>query len=513
MARLFDEGRFLEAAALFDENSRAQVPKLDESFLRARLYLREAHMEHRAISLLNGVKTSKQNRDFVEREMLLGEAYAVAEARAFTKDFRAADERFKAAMSAATDIADPELLAQVAYRLGRRHAVAANEPQKAREALALARGGSSLESRLDAQHLESWILSREGRVRDQARILSELLRSIDPNSPRHMEHRARATQTLAAIAREAFLPEAIPLVERHLGGVPWPDDFRVARFQATKAIAWAKALQGDYFNAFRYLKQSATVAPDDAWRAVALSDRAYLAHVRGEQTWFRQELSDAQEAAEAADWIRREDESPVALLLLAELLAPFNAAEASGYLTQFRALGEIQNSRSLLRDDERFQALVDYSTGVVDMHLGNRKLAVSRLQSAMRTYERVGFEWRAARAALRLFDATKKNSFLTLAEGWLRHYPASWLVDELRARRTSKAVETGLSPMRDRVFRLLCEGKSNIEIAAQLGLSVSTIANHAKAVLSAFDVRSRHALVAEAMRRGIIQPAGPEAPR
>ncbi len=498
MAILFDEGQYSNAADLYETNARGMLAPLDAAFLRARIHMRKPGEGYKAVSLLNGLRTPKTGADFARLQMLLGEAYAV------TGDERGADSRLEAALKAAKATADRNVIADVAYRLGRRHAITGNQPDRAREYLPLVREGGSTETRLNALHLESWILSREARARDQARVLMELLRSLDVRDTRHMEHRIRATQTLAALAREMFIPEALPVVERHLELVEWPSDFDIARFQTTKAVAWTKALQGDYFNAFRFLKQSASVAPDAAWRTMAFCDRAYLARVRHQDLWFRQELSDAEESADLVVWEGREDESVIALLLLAELLAPLNAAQASAYLARFHTLTDIRNPRSLMRRDSRFEALVNYSTGVVELELGNRKVAVSRLQAAMKAYEQVGFEWRAARAALNLYDATKKSTFLDLAENWLRQYGASWLREELGARRHASPQSSGLTPMRERVFRLLCEGKSNVEIASLLGITVSTVANHAKAVLKAFSVSSRHALVAEAMRRGML---------
>jgi DNA-binding NarL/FixJ family response regulator len=58
--------------------------------------------------------------------------------------------------------------------------------------------------------------------------------------------------------------------------------------------------------------------------------------------------------------------------------------------------------------------------------------------------------------------------------------------------------------MQERVFRYLCQGLSNADIANELGRSEFTVANHAKAVLKAFGVRSRSALIAEAMKRGLL---------
>jgi DNA-binding CsgD family transcriptional regulator len=497
MSRLFDEGHYSTAADLYEGHARGPTPPVDASFLRARIFMRKPGEGYRAVSLLNRLRTSKSSPEYVRLQMFLGEAYAV------TGDARAADSHLDSAMKTAETLKDTELVAAVAYRIGRRHALTGSEPQIAREWLQVARRGQTTEAKLNALHLESWILSREARSRDQARVLMELLRSLEVRDPEHMEHRIRATQTLAALARELYIPEAVPVVERQLQLVEWPSDFAIARFQTTKALAWSKALQGDYFNAFRFLKQSATVAPDPAWRTMAFCDRAYLASVRKQDLWFRQELSDAEESAALVDWESREDESIIALLLLAELLAPLNAAQASEYAARFHSISDVKNPHSLIRRDSRLEALVNFSTGVVDLRLGERKLGISRIQSAMKAYEQAGFEWRAARAAIQLYDATRKSATLDVAENWLRHYSASWLAEELRARRHSGPSVPELTPMRERVFRLLCEGKSNAEIAALLGISVATVANHAKAVLKAFSVSSRHALLAEAARRGL----------
>jgi DNA-binding CsgD family transcriptional regulator len=333
----------------------------------------------------------------------------------------------------------------------------------------------------------------------------QILSATSPDDPTYMEHRLRATQTLAALSREYYLPDAIPVVERQLSGVEWPVDFAAGLFATTRAIGLAKALQGDYFNAFRYLRRSALIAPDLAWQTMALCDRAYLAQTREQDVWFQQELSDAEEAANAAQWENCADEAVMALLALAELLAPIDAAKASEYLARFRESGPIRNPRSLMRSDPRLEAMVEYYTGVVDAHLGNRKSGVSRLKSALDIFEQFGLEWRGGRAALRLYDFSKKRAYLSTAERMLHHYGSSWLGEELRKRtRTPDTRAAGLTPMQDKVFRLICQGLTNAEIAEMLGLSPMTIANHAKAVLKAFGVSSRHALIAEAMRRNII---------
>jgi DNA-binding CsgD family transcriptional regulator/tetratricopeptide (TPR) repeat protein len=499
MAVLFDRGEYTKAAALYDDVFTVATAPVEATLLRARVHMRQNGEVPKSIALLNRIRKSTSGPMQVRQRMLLGESYAS------TGDFASADRQLDAAFKSASASNDKELIADVAFRLGRRFALFDVQTAKARTYLPFVRGANTIDSRLNALHLESWILSREGRTRDQVRVLMQLLEVTDPQSPSRMEHRLRATQTLAALARETFLPDAVPIVERQLTGVPWPAHFAVAMFQTTKAVAWAKALQGDYFNAFRYLRRSAMAAPDAAWRTMALCDRAYLAQTRRQDLWFRQELSDAEEAAEAADWEACADEAVLALLMLAELLAPVDAAKASEYLARFRDTAPIRNSRSLLKNDPRFQAMVEYSTGIVDVHLDDRRLGVSRIKSALAIFETAGFEWRAGRAALRLYDFSRKPAFLERAEHFLRNYGNSWLGEDVaRLLKETRGHSTGLTPMQDTVFRLICQGMSNAEIGEALGISPMTVANHAKAVLKTFAVSSRHALIAEAIRRGVI---------
>ena len=495
MADLFESGEYAQAARLFDQHAGSAQRSIGAALLRARIAFRSD--VPRAIAILNDLRPPRGSAASASRDMLLGYAFAL------NGDFESADARFSDALNAARAHRNSELAAAVGYRMGQRY-IMANAPADARNAWSIARESRSASAHLDALHLESFIYSREGRLHDEARVLLELLRSIDPNTARNMEHRAWATHTLAALARELNLPEAIPEVERQLGGTRWPDDFRINRFQAVKALGWVKALQGDYLNAFRFLKQSAELAPNDAWRTMSLCDRSYLARALGEPRWSRQELLDAEEAAHGVRWWEYKGEETVALLLLAELFAPIDGAKASSYLAQFREVGEdVRSPRALYKADERRWALIDYSAGVVDAELGNRALAIKRLRRAQAVYDRLGYDWRAARCAIRLFDVTRDEDELRTAEEKLRNYSSSWLAAELRERSTASTAPK-LSPMQRRVFGYLCDGLTNADIARKIGRAENTVANHAKAVLKAFDVSSRSALLATAMKRGLV---------
>jgi DNA-binding CsgD family transcriptional regulator len=494
METAFHEGRLTEAARLYDENapsnSAGQAP-----LLRARVLLNTDAPA--AIGFLQRLIAGQPaQRDLAEALTLLGDAYSRI------GEYASADEKLEAALAIAEGLGDGDLIASVGYRLGRRF-LAQGEAARARESLRLARAGRSAEARLDALHLESFVLSREERPRERALVLMELLRSIDPEKPEHMAHRATATHSLAALARELYLPEAVPEVERQLGGAPWPEEFAHNRFQAFKALGWAKALQGDYLNAFRFLKRSSELAPSDGWRVAAHCDRSYLARCIGQDVWARHELAEAEELAHRVDWRAAKGEETMALLLLAELFAEIDAPKASVYLARFIEIGDVKSPLSLMRRDPRLTARADYSIGVVERALGNRKRALQALQASFRVFSRLGYDWRAGRCAIVEYEITQKPETLETADEKLHHYSSSWL--GVRARDlAAPALPLSLSPTQTKVFRMLCQGGSTDDIAARLGRSSHTVNAHIKALLKAFKVNSRSALVAQAVKLGLI---------
>jgi DNA-binding CsgD family transcriptional regulator len=434
--------------------------------------------------------------DAVARGLLLAEAYAR------TGDFANADVQLGRAGVKARQLKSPDLMAAVGYRSIRRH-LFAEDPRSARIHLPLARSGRSLESRLNALFAESAILQYEERVTEQAQKLVELLRLIDPAQPEFYEMRAWATHSLAILARELPIAEAAVSVERQLGGLPWPQDFAQNRFQSLKALGWAKALQGDYFNAFRHLKWASTVADTNAWKCVAACDRAYLARRYHESRWSRVELDEAEQLAAEVNWQATVGEERIALLLLAELFTPLDAARSAMYLAKYRELGDIK-SPIHYRHDARIKAFEQFSTAIVEVSLGNAKRGAADFRRAGAVFERFGYDFRVAQCLVQEAEITGNSSLLDRARDKLRSYTQSWLYLELQHSALSNA--TSLPRMQQLVFEKLCQGKSTAEIAQHFGRSEFTISNHIKQIFRRFGVTSRSALVAKAAAAGLIGP-------
>lgn len=492
--RAYHESRYRGAANIFAKHA-GKSEDVELTLMAAHAALRGDPAA--ALKMLLDLRVpATQRKQHVERDALLAEAYAR------TRDFPSADARLEAALETARQLKDSDLVALVGYRMVRRYLVAEN-PEEARKGLKLARSGASETSRLYALWSEILILPYEERVREQSEMLVAFLHMLNPHGYEHMNLRAWGTHNLAGLVREFPIPGAISEIERQLGGVAWGPDFAMNRYQTLRALGWAKAMQGDYFNAFRYLKQASGVAPTDSWKVVAACDRAYLARALGEHRWSRAELDEAEQLAQGVDWHATHGEERMGLLLLAELFSGIDATSAAMYMARYRQLDEPSVSPLLRRHDARLTAFAQYSTGIVELALGEKRRGLAQLRSAQEVFDRFGYSFRAARCLLAEYTATANDELLTEAERRLRPYPQSWLAQDLQA--IGQRQEVALPPMQQRVFLEICKGKSNAEIAKTLGRSAFTVSNHIKQIFKTFGVGSRSALVAEAIRRGLIE--------
>jgi DNA-binding NarL/FixJ family response regulator len=69
---------------------------------------------------------------------------------------------------------------------------------------------------------------------------------------------------------------------------------------------------------------------------------------------------------------------------------------------------------------------------------------------------------------------------------------------------------TRLSPRELEVLQLICDGHSNREIAARLGLSVNTVAVHRANIMNTLGVHKTAELVVYAIKNGLVTPLGPQ---
>ncbi len=423
--RAFDEGRLRESIEIYEHSTKAP------GNIELVLNVAEAQLKYypaKSLDLLLHLHISADRlRQRVRRAVLLAEAYGI------TKDLASADRCLEAARKYAEELDDGDLLARVdrasVWRCLR-------EENTARARLAHERiKGHSRFSHLSALLSEAALLQFEQRVAEQPKRLLQFLRLVDPGEPRYVPQNVYAASTLATLARDVYLPslpDAIGEVERHLSGLAWPKDYSEDLLQTIRGLAWIKALQGDHFNAFRYLKRATEAADRSAHKVILACDRAMLAGYIGERDWSRVELARAEHLAAQVVWYDTLYEERIGLLLLAELFCGVDPVRSSIYLAQYRSLGEFR-SPLFYQHDPRLRAFLKHVTGVVILASGNCSRGLADLREARAIFEQSGYEFRVAKCLMSEYRVTGNRDLLPTMEQKLRHYPQSWLANELRS--------------------------------------------------------------------------------
>lgn len=492
MRRHYGNAEFLAAGDVYDAAaSQGAATTYEDDLLRARILLK--HDENRAVAFL--IRRPPKGRAAALRgkwALLLGIGYSRM------RDFERADDYFDQATRALTSSADR---AQVIYNLARRQMLEGRTDEAWRLAAEMAREKSQA-TKISNEMLRSFIYCHEERYRESAQSLIKAIGLIGKHREQYREEWFHAVQNLALLGRELAFDEAAALARSEVDQpIEWPEDFTTQRFQALLGVGWSCALRGDMLGCFRYLRAAERRIPSDAFRVVLLLDRAYFARIVGERNWALDEIAQAENVAERIDWNALVGEERLALLLLARSTAEIDAERGRYYLARYKGLDHIRSPLHLFAFDHRLEAYAAYTEGVVRM-AGKGTGAEDSLRNAWVIFDRIGFDWRAARTAMRLFEVTKKERWQHLAEDKLEAFPQSWLARELRDRTSPAHAPVKLPPMQGKVFAMLCRKMTTAEIAEELGLSQHTVRNHLKAVFRAYGVNNRAALVAEAAARG-----------
>lgn len=463
----------------------------DDDLLRARILLK--HDENRAVAFL--IRRPPKGRTASQRglwALLLGVGYSRM------RDFERADDYFELARRGLTSSADR---AQLAYHLARRAMLEGKMDEAWRYAGDMLCDKSQA-TKVTHEMLRSFIFCHEENYRESAASLISAIGLIGKRREQHLEEWLHAVQNLALLGRELSFDEAATLARSEVDqDVVWPEEFTTFRFQALDAVAWSCALRGDMLGCFRYFRAAEHRIPSDSFEVMLLLDRAHFARIVGEQNWALDEVAKAESIAERIDWNALAGEERVVLLQLARATSPIDAERGRYYLARYKGLDRIRSPLHLFAFDHRLEAYTAYTEGIVRL-AGRGTGAEEAFRTAWVIFDRIGFDWRAARTALRLLEVTGKDRWGHLAEDKLEAFPNSWLARELRNRDSKAMKPVRLPPMQNKVFTMLCQKMTTAEIATALGLSQHTVRNHLKAVFRAYGVNNRAALVAEAASRG-----------
>jgi len=492
LRRAARRAEFTEVAHALDELLAKRAPSAETALLRARIALRlrkpaEAlELVARFASVFSSAATSG------EAALISGAAYARL------GDERAANAQFKHAALCATE--HEPLRIPLLYERALAAWIARKLDAAEKLLVELARLEPAGDTLIEARVLQSVVAASRENLAEQGALLLDALALVHAQSSPPVLHWAVIASQIAYLAREMPSRALRDAAFAELARVPWTTDLADYRFTMLRAVAWRSALEGDYFNAFRRLKDARAVAPTEAWRVMSSCDRAYFATVLGERRWAEQELNDAHELAASVPWATLDGEERFALSVLAELFAPRDPALALSYVAKYKDAGSRFARTLASHDDRRVGALESYSFGVVQKALGETEEAIRLLRDAWKVYDRIGYDWRAGRAALALAAATGDDAWKERAAQKLQGYERSWLARDKGANAFPVPPQAvALTPARRAVYELLLRGLSTAQIAAEQQRSEFTVRNHVKAIFKAFAVTSRPALIARAI--------------
>jgi|GEM_PF-3698643 len=339
--------------------------------------------------------------------------------------------------------------------------------------------------------LRGYIFAQCEQFNEQAAATRSALVLLLEHAPNNAYLIASAAWALGTLARELNLPTALDVVSRAEAEIAWPDDLAREHFNILRAIGWNYALHGRRREANTYLMRGLDTAKTAAQKMLAHLDRACTADADGVSELFLSELDLAHDYYKQIDWSRHQDEEAMAPILAAHLNADCNRERALEYLARGDEQRALIPKSMGLGHGERVPAYFSAAAASVYKTIDLNR-AIREGKKAYRIFNRIGYRWRAGRAALELHEMTMYRPWLDRAHEAFEPY-SNAIVDDVKFR-----CYANLSPASVRVLGLLQQGLHRSEIATLLGRSQPTVEKQIRALFRAFDVSHIGALLAKA---------------
>jgi DNA-binding CsgD family transcriptional regulator len=268
-------------------------------------------------------------------------------------------------------------------------------------------------------------------------------------------------------------------------------------------------------DALHCARKAAAAAPSDAFRIFAHCRRAAVLLAYDELLGYEDLAATIRGEFDAIDLrgLHTFEEVNLPAVIVATLASIGDAAGAASALERLNALSTEQ--LALLTDEPLERGYLAFVRALVADANGDTFSAQHGYRDALRAFRETGAVRRAIIAALRLVDLNADEPAQRYVDAHVaRLPPTSWL--RVRA---AKASERRADPLfaeltraEREVLELLYNGRSTADIAAIRGRSQQTIRNTVSALLKAFGVGNRAALISECRRRSFFERSSPGKP-
>ena len=345
--------------------------------------------------------------------------------------------------------------------------------------------------------LQSWIRAASEDYHGQARSLIDAIRRLQRAPEQDAGLLAWGVHALATLVRDIDIPEGFAVAQEVEAAISWTPDLAMQRFRTGRALAWCLALQGDYIRAFRKLEEVRPFARDAVDNVLVHLDRAHVAFISGQEAAARGELQAADRLIRSEDWSAPATLESGALLHAAELFSGVDAHRAEELLALAADIRRGLARNMAIAHDRRYGATANFTEALIREAVpGRRETARLRALKAFEVFAEIGYNWRAARAAILLHAITGEQQWIARAGELCRSYPRSFVAQEAARRVSEGASPVDRLTVRQRhIYQLVRQGKSTDQIGMELGISPNTVRIHLGRIYGAFGVRSRTQLL------------------
>lgn len=352
-----------------------------------------------------------------------------------------------------------------------------------------------------AKILRSWIYSLRGQYLEQAKLLSDAIRtSLTAESP-DVGMIARALQSLSALAREMHLPHVMPLAASLLSNLRWTDDLRYEHLQTRRNVGWSYALEGNYIQGIRLLDAAKRLADGPYQTLLASLDHAHVAGIAGQSVVHQAGLLECADLMDALGSSTTGEEM-MALVVAAEAFCETDLSRSISALKLFEGARKSMAADFALRNHPHAEGMYRFACGLVAAQRGRLSDAVRDAKRAFELFDRIGYAWRASRAAALTYRCTGEDEWLHEATVRARAYARGFIAREMEALFANSAnrLTRELTPRQRQIALLLAEGLTVEQTARRLNASPNTIKVHKNRIYHALGVRNRVELAKEAAK-------------
>jgi DNA-binding CsgD family transcriptional regulator len=341
------------------------------------------------------------------------------------------------------------------------------------------------EQRVRYAQLRAWIYGLNEQFEQQVtHLLHALSLATKENVDRGLF--AAIAEPLALRVREIELGELGLHAEALLEEVAWPEEHTTARFYTQRALAWQRALRGDWIPAMRLLDGAFSLAPDAMRRGLIFADRARISNAIGERISAASSRANAFECFSEINWGRAIAEEAMGVFAAMDVLQADGSRARALFVS---AEGSKASRLFAASHGRRLEAFRMFALS----HLTEKDEALRHAQGSYKIFKEMKFIHRATSCALRAIEVGGGARWRERVERLVAAYPRSLAAREYEHMTAPIARVRGR--MREVAELLVSSNMTARQIGETLGMAEGTVRVHIKHMNKILNVENRSQLV------------------